>query len=434
MALRFQRGKWVFEPDVTDVEDYIGLVCGFDLTPNIPYDPLVPNYAFAPLCIFSCCDALPSAQYVVPKSENVVPPNCKIWNYNYSSGTSSIAACTETNCADGSDNDVDGLTDCDDPDCENTAYCGTLIDPPLDPCGTTTSGNGYYCGQNQEIHEGNFGELYYCYNGMASDPPQGSPEPGPCPDNNCIVETPGTDDHCFEPGCTQICSTNETRCSGNNVEICAPDQCSFVYDHGCGSQTCISGQCITQADPPPNITSVSCTNTMRGESATCTIYGSNLNCGNGSNTYIAGLFGGHVPCSSTQITVSGTWACIEPLGLKQVSHKNPDNQRDDTFNLVNLQMGELRITSVWQQTVHEGAINVPMGANGCNFGQNPVFYAEFIDVGQTAYLSAENQVLATGNVAGTTANSPVDVCVAKFPNSTDPFDKKCWDNYIQIIP
>lgn len=318
---------------------------------------------------------------------------------------------------------------------QTSGTCSTLIDPPIDPCSTTTSGNGYYCGQNQEIHEGNYGELYYCYNGMASTPPQGSPPIGPCPDNNCIVETGGIDDHCYEPGCTQICSTNQTQCTGNDVEICSQDQCSFVYDHACGSsQACLNGQCITQPDPPPVITSVSCTNTMRGESATCTIYGNNFNCDSGSNTYIAGLFGGHTPCSSTQITISGIWDCIEPLGLKQVSHKNPDNQRDDTFNLVNLIMGELQITDVWQQTVHEGDTNVPMGANGCNFGQNVVFYAEFIDVGQTAYLSAQNQVLATGNVTGTTANSPVDVCIAKFPNATDSFDKKCWNNYVNIIP
>lgn len=418
VEFRFQRGTWQLSPDcVMNVGDYFT-------------GPIyVEIQLMAPLCVFKCCDEYlgqSSSVAIFSEQDPLKVPGCKRWYFNSEENVEPLS-CYEV-CNNNLDDDYDGLTDCDDPDCSNTAYCGTLIDPPLDPCATTTSGNGYYCGSDDELYNyhGNYDALVYCQNGATISVDF-------C-ENGCVENNPTLDAYCLPSACTPVCSPGQTRCSGNNVEICSSDQCSFVYDHTCGSQTCVNGSCITQADPPPNITSVSCTSYQRGDSATCTIYGSNFNCGISSNTFIAGLFGGHVPCSSTQITISGTWDCIEPLGLKQVSHKNPDNQRDDTYNLVNLQMGELQIADVWQDYVHEGAIGVEMGANGCNFGQNVVFYAGFIEVGQSAYLSAENQVLATGNVLGTTANSPVDVCVAKYPNATDPFDKKCWYNYIQINP
>jgi len=309
-----------------------------------------------------------------------------------------------------------------------TGICTTLVDPPLDPCGATTSGNGYYCGSNSELldYQGNPDDLVLCEEGNTVSVQSCALE--------CVPMPSGQNDEC-EQACTPVCSTGETRCSGNNVEICAPDRCSFSYDHTCGSnQTCLNGQCITQSDPPPTINSVSCTDTMRGESATCTIYGNNFDCGGDANTYIAGFFSGNVPCTSTQIVISGTWICNQQLGPKQVSHRNPDNRRDDTYNLVELLMGELQITSVWQQTVHQGDTGVDMGANGCNFGQEVVFYTGGIDPGNTVHLQSEDQVLATGNVVGTVNDSPTDVCIAKFPNATDTFDKKCWYGYIDILP
>jgi hypothetical protein len=306
----------------------------------------------------------------------------------------------------------------------------TIIDPPIDPCASVTSGNGYYCGSDDELKDypGNGDDLVYCVNGMTISVEY-------C-ENGCEENDPTLDAYCLPAGCTPVCNPGQTRCNGNSVEVCSADRCDYVFSYSCSAnQTCANGSCSTVTAPAPVINSVSCTSYQRGSTnVTCTIHGSNFDCGAGSNTFVGELYNGPAQsCTSTQLVVSGSWPCNSLLGFKQVSHRNPDNQRDDKYNLVQTVMGELKITSVWQQTVHQGAINVSMGANGCNFGDTVVFWAGGIQISNT-HLQAQDQVLATGTVTGTTTDSPVDVCVAKYAGAQVGFDKKCWYDYINIIP
>ncbi len=428
MALRFQRGKWVFYPEIFDVEDYIGLFCGIDTDPINPVNPLIPNYQLAPLCVFSCCDELPSAHYVVNKQDRVYPPTCRAWGFDYSGNSGTVEKCTESDCSDGEDNDVDFLIDCDDPDCVNAPNCGGLIEPPIDPCSSVTSGNGYYCGSNWELanYAGGDDDLVLCIGGMTVSVQQCA--------NGCRLMPAGQNDECIDVSCTPICNPGQTRCNGNNVEVCSADQCDYVFSYSCGAgETCANGSCTTVTAPAPVISSVSCTSYQRGSTnVTCTVYGSNFVAG--GNTFIGDFTNQQiVSVAATQVVMTGNWPCNSVLGFKQVSHRNPDNQRDDTYDLVQTVMGELKITSVWQSTVHQGAVNIPMGANGCNFGDNVVFWAGWMQINNT-HLQAQDQVLATGNVVGTTADSPVDVCVAKYAGAPIGFDKKCWYGYINIIP
>ena len=251
-----------------------------------------------------------------------------------------------------------------------------------------------------------------------------------CYDPDCVL-----DPHCLIT-CTPICNPGQTRCNGNNVEVCSADQCSYEFSYSCGSnQTCTSGSCVTTTVPKPEINSVSCTSYFRGDTnVTCTVYGSNFDCGFGANAFIANFYNGPAQsCSSTQFTVSGNWVCNQELGFKQVSYRNPDNQRDDRTDLLELQMGELTISDAWQQTVHEGATNVPMGANGCNFGPDVVLFVEGIAITNT-HLQAEDQVLGNGEVTWPAGSPPSMLCVAKYSGASIGFDKKCLYGYVTIVP
>ncbi len=430
IALRFQRGKWVFYPEILDIEDYIGLVCGVDIDPINPVNPLIPNYPLAPLCVFSCCDELPSAHYVVARQDKVYPPACRAWGFDYFSSSGITEKCIESDCSDGEDNDVDFLTDCEDPDCAGSPDCITVIEPPTDPCSTVTSGNGYYCGSNEELtgYVGDDNDLVYCQNGMTVYVET-------CAEG-CQQNLPGYDDECIDTSCTPICSPGQTQCNGNDVEVCSADQCSYEFYYSCDAdQTCSNGTCITTTAPPPVINSVSCTSYYRGDTnVTCTVYGSNFDCSAGSNAYIANFYNGPAQtCSSTQFTVSGDWVCNQELGFKQVSYRNSDNQRDDRTNLLELLMGDLFITNAWQQTVHEGATNVPMGANGCNFGENVVLFVEGVAITNT-HLNAEDQVLGDGEVTWPAGSPASMLCVAKYSGASIGPDKECLYNYVTIVP
>jgi hypothetical protein len=311
-----------------------------------------------------------------------------------------------------------------------TGICTTLIDPPVDPCATVTSGNGYYCGSNEELADyfGDDEDLVYCQNGMTFSIDY-------CEDG-CQQNSPGYDDECINTSCTPICNPGQTQCNGNNVEVCSADQCSYEFSYSCGSnQTCMTGSCVTTTVPKPEINSVSCTSYFRGDTnVTCTVYGSNFDCGFGANAFIANFYNGPAQsCSSTQFTVSGNWVCNQELGFKQVSYRNPDNQRDDRADLLELQMGELTISDAWQQTVHEGATNVPMGANGCNFGTDVVLFVEGIAITNT-HLQTEDQVLGNGEVTWPAGSPPSMLCVAKYSGASIGFDKKCLYGYVTIIP
>ncbi len=328
--------------------------------------------------------------------------------------------------------------DCDDDagDIDNSNYdpvtgiCNTLIDPPTDPCSTVTSGNGYYCGSNEELtgYVGDDNDLVYCQNGMTVYVET-------CAEG-CQQNLPGYDDECIDTSCTPICSPGQTQCNGNDVEVCSADQCSYEFYYSCDAdQTCSNGTCITTTAPPPVINSVSCTSYYRGDTnVTCTVYGSNFDCSAGSNAYIANFYNGPAQtCSSTQFTVSGDWVCNQELGFKQVSYRNSDNQRDDRTNLLELLMGDLFITNAWQQTVHEGATNVPMGANGCNFGENVVLFVEGVAITNT-HLNAEDQVLGDGEVTWPAGSPASMLCVAKYSGASIGPDKECLYNYVTIVP
>ena len=414
----YQRGRWGIFP-IAPTAAYLGPVCH-----EFNNEPV---WEIAPACTYCCANTTENQVNdieVIKESDPVAVPGCHNWVWT--NGQSILTQCEETECSDEQDNDKDGFTDCDDPDCVNSLYC----DPLFDPCSSVTSGNGYYCGDNPELvnYSGSDDDLVYCFEGAISSVEY-------C-EEGCQSNFPGENDECIDTSCTPICSFGQTQCNGNDVEVCSANLCSFTFDHSCSSgQICSNGICVTSTAPAPVINSVSCTSYLRGvTNITCTIYGSNFDCGSGSNTFIGGYYSGPAQsCTSTQLVVSLDWNCIGPIGLVQVSHRNPDNQRDDKFNVLEVLMGELIIDVAWQSTVHEGANNVPMGANGCNFGQNVVFWVDGILL-SNVHLQAEDQVRATGMVVGSVADSPVDICIAKYSNAQIGFDKKCLLGYVTIIP
>ncbi len=246
-----------------------------------------------------------------------------------------------------------------------------------------------------------------------------------CHDPDCAL-----DPDCII-GCTPICMIGDTQCGGNTVERCAQNECEFEYWYSCNAnEICVNGSCILQTDPAPVISNVSCDTYFRGEQATCTIQGNNFQAG--GNTYIEDLENRNIiSLNSTQIVVEGLWDCINPLGFKQVSHVNPDSQRDDTYNLVETIMGELMIFSYYQTSVNLSDTNIPMGFVGCNFGPTPSLWTEGISLSNQQML-AEDHVRAYGTI--TNAPGTYDRCIAKYPGATSSFDKKCEYNSLTILP
>jgi hypothetical protein len=351
-----------------------------------------------------------------------------IQNQNY---MPELMICRYENCENGLDDDDDGDVDCYDSDCFESSECNCISG---DPCCSVVSGNKYYCGQDDEMYNGNFDELYLCVDGVSTVPPAGYPGIGMCY-YGCSVNNLGSDAYCLEETCTPICNPGNSQCSGNNVEVCASDYCSFVYDHTCDiDENCINGICILQnnPDPAPVISHVICGSYQRGDTTTCTIYGSNFVAG--GSTFIADMENRQIlSFSSIQIQVRGTWACVNDLGAKQVSHLNPDGQRDDKYNLITIVMGELQITAEWPGDLHEGDSGFQVGFNGCNFGQNSVVYVEGVQL-TNIHLQAPDQVLATGAVVAESDGTSGDKCVAKYSGATSSFDKKCCYDCITILP
>jgi hypothetical protein len=248
-----------------------------------------------------------------------------------------------------------------------------------------------------------------------------------CNDYDCTL-----DPHCLIT-CTPICNPGNSQCNGNNVEVCSDDQCSFVYDHSCGiDEACINGACITNGALAPVINTVSCNTYQRGDIATCTIYGSNFVAG--GDTYIEDMENRQIlSLSSNQVVVHGLWHCMNPLGYKQVSHRNPDNQRDDTYFMVEIVMGELQITGTWPEYVHEGDSNFTVGADGCNFGSTPVVYVEGVQVSNVS-LQSEGEVNGTGTVVAESDGTSGDICIAQYSGASIGFAKKCCYDCITILP
>jgi len=113
---------------------------------------------------------------------------------------------TESSCADGTDNDCDGKTDCDDPDCTGSA-CGLAQ-------GSATC-------RGQECVE------LLCYDGADNDR-DGKTD---CADSDCVGETcaDGTDRECPAPDAWE---TDETTCdeTDNDCDGATDEGCSCAYD------------------------------------------------------------------------------------------------------------------------------------------------------------------------------------------------------------
>lgn len=404
IGLRFQLGS--FLPDSS---------CIYTVSPG----QSVPLYLLAPYCIFSCChDEGGTNENNIFVVDNAQAPGCFDWSWQ-----NGFSNCIEI-CDNQQDNDWDGLVDCEDPDCSESSACNCISG---DPCCSVVSGNGYYCGSDDELdnYSGNSNNLLFCVNGVTMTVES-------CL-NGCEENVPEDDAYCILDGCTPICNPGNSQCNGNNVEICSDDQCSFVYDHSCGTnETCINGVCIANGAPAPIINSVSCTTYERGDIATCTIYGSNFVAGGG--TYIEDMENRQIlSLSSNQVVVRGLWHCMNLLGYKQVSHLNPDGQRDDTYSMVETVMGELQITGTWPEYVHEGDSNFTVGANGCNLGATPVLYVEGVQV-DNVFMQSEGEVNGTGTVVAESDGTSGDICVAQYSGAPIGFAKKCCYDCITILP
>lgn len=165
------------------------------------------------------------------------------------SGNGGVPEVAEFVCADGYDNDCDGTTDCDDPDCDNDPACFTCVDNDSDGYGVcpdcgTVSGCAYdgddCCDQDNQVYPGQqsyFGSQnncsswdYDCSGNIDMD------DCGPWPDS-CQVSGTGT---C--PSTPRYCTASPTfsfNCGDSGYSyVC----CVQAYDGACSSTT---EQCAT---------------------------------------------------------------------------------------------------------------------------------------------------------------------------------------------
>jgi len=400
MWVTFERGHWK----------------GFSfLDDMLCFNGDTPVWDLAPMCIWECCtnnNQQINNFPIIPEAFPLKVPGCYDWFYT-GSGSVTLANCAESICNDGIDNDMDGLTDCDDPDCNSNPACAL----PPDPCADAINGEGYYCGGNLIDYQGNINDRVYC-SGYVTQSTE------PCEDG-CIEDTPG---HArCNAACTPNCSANDAYCSGQDVYVCSADLCSYEFSETCGAdQTCAAGYCVDLVTPAPVITDVTCTTMQRGLAVTCTITGSNFTAG--GNTSIdncsgSGVNGGVaiISINPTQIVVQGTWICDAALGVKNVNHRNGDNQTASTT--VATVMGPIMVLNHWPDMAGVGAVNVPVGFFGCNFGSNPAIGVDGLAISNIQMINYV-EVHATGTVtvaAGFTGKK----CIAKTAGDTDPFNKWC---------
>lgn len=167
--------------------------------------------------------------------------------------TGDACSATETACGDGRDNDCDGQSDCDDPDCANLACddgdacttmdrCGdmgcegTAMDcDDSNPC-TDDSCSGGVCTNENNTASCDDGDACTendtCSGGSCGGSPRTCNDSNPCTDDSCnpgsgCIHTPraehstcGTDRRCCGGSCVNI-RTDPNHCSGCG-QACAP--------------------------------------------------------------------------------------------------------------------------------------------------------------------------------------------------------------------
>lgn len=154
--LRFQRGRWAPDWHEATLVGYLqALMCESQASSA---DSNQSNYGSAALCIFAChehtIDGKNSLSYdpVTYDEINSRPgdwplgdklPLCAAFEFE-NDQTRVVEPCTEKQCDDERDNDIDGMEDCDDPDCtehcQSSCLSGDAPDPWLPFPGGTNMG------------------------------------------------------------------------------------------------------------------------------------------------------------------------------------------------------------------------------------------------------------------------------------------------------
>lgn len=125
IELRFQRGRWGSKSNsiIFPLDEL------FECRPQAKSaDQTESGYPDAPTCIFSCHDH-DSVSYSPIEAEDLTLPHfpdgaqlpiCATWRFTDDTESGhSVTSCEELICDDDVDDDVDGLIDCSDPDCED---------------------------------------------------------------------------------------------------------------------------------------------------------------------------------------------------------------------------------------------------------------------------------------------------------------------------
>jgi hypothetical protein len=167
------------------------------------------------------------------------------------SGNGGVAQTTETNCADGKDNDCDGLIDCADPDCRATTAAGT----DGKTCVTATLVSGAKCDY--------FGQCACSGNGGTPQTVETSCGDGK--DNDCNGLTDCADPACNAQPCGlngQVCVSGSCTCPGGGPEVCndgLDNNCNGLVD--CADTACQGATPASLGQPcNPASATYKCTN------------------------------------------------------------------------------------------------------------------------------------------------------------------------------
>lgn len=243
------------------------------------------------------------------------------------------------------------------------------------------------------------------------------------------------------------CDGNEN-CQNGRC-ICSPDTCADLgyecgnWPNGCdGTLNCggcgrdqfcnNNGTCEDEEVPLPEGTTATCDSYERGTSTTCYLNGRNFNRNDrGGNAWIDCFeIDNWEVDSTTRIVLEGTWVCNCELGEKDGEYVDSEGNRaywrDGDIRTV---LGPIAVTEWWPRSAREGARNIDMGFNGCNFGDNPVLFLGGVRT-SSQWLENEDQALGRGDVEAGPGRR--QVCVAKYPNAREGRDKWCCQSCFEI--
>ena len=218
----------------------------------------------------------------------------------------------ETNCSDGIDNDHDGKTDCADPDCATSAACSGL------------GADGAACVANSGC------QGQRCLDEASSGWPKGT-----CASDCSTTKTCGAGAGCLQGYCFQSCSCGSAGCAANNGGCRAGYLCGqYTLDSGATGNVCVADcsfntECV---DNTCDLWSGICTPVGTGKKTgeACTA-GANCESAWCADEATNGFPGGYCvsPCNASTMVCGGDGVCI-PYGTGDGSGVCYDGCASDT--------------------------------------------------------------------------------------------------------